>query len=165
MTWQDIRIVRFGGPEVLEIADEPNVPEPGPGEVRIKVLAAGTGFADSFIRRGRYNELQGAAARQRSMPPVQSIEACRWFDLSQADKAAQDGTKHGCHQERDLMFSLPVEWVHFAFRSATMAVLIASTGPVMPPMCSTAENRRLCLVHFASFSSPCRRRSMGFAAS
>ena len=59
MTWQHIRIVRFGGPEVLEIADEPNVPEPGLGEVRIKVLAAGTGFTDSFIRRGRYPDFKG----------------------------------------------------------------------------------------------------------
>ncbi len=30
-----------------------------PGEVRIKVLAAGTGFTDSFIRRGRYPDFKG----------------------------------------------------------------------------------------------------------
>jgi len=44
----------FGGPEVLELAEEPTIPNPGTGEVRIKVLAAGTGFTDSFIRRCRY---------------------------------------------------------------------------------------------------------------
>jgi NADPH:quinone reductase len=32
---------------------------PGPGEVRIKVLAAGTGFTDTFIRRGRYPDFKG----------------------------------------------------------------------------------------------------------
>lgn len=35
------------------------IPEPGPGEVRIKVLAAGTGFTDTMIRRGRYPDFKG----------------------------------------------------------------------------------------------------------
>jgi len=59
MTWQRIRIHRFGGPEVLELADVARVLEPGEGEVRIKVLAAGTGFTDSFIRRGTYPDFKG----------------------------------------------------------------------------------------------------------
>ena len=59
MSWQHIRIARFGGPEVLELAEEPTIPSPGAGEVRIKVLAAGTGFTDSFIRRGRYPDFKG----------------------------------------------------------------------------------------------------------
>src|SRR5271165_5605934 len=59
MPWQHIRIARFGGPEVLELAEEQTVPAPGPGEVRIKVLAAGTGFTDTFIRRGRYPDFKG----------------------------------------------------------------------------------------------------------
>jgi NADPH:quinone reductase-like Zn-dependent oxidoreductase len=59
MTWQNICISRFGGPEVLELAEQRTIPEPGPGEVRIKVLAAGTGFTDSFIRRGRYPDFKG----------------------------------------------------------------------------------------------------------
>ncbi len=59
MTWHHIRISRFGGPEVLELADERTIPEPGPSEVRIKVLAAGTGFTDTFIRRGSYPDFKG----------------------------------------------------------------------------------------------------------
>ena len=59
MPWQHIRIARFGGPEVLELVEEARRPEPGPGEVRIKVVAAGTGFTDSFIRRGRYPDFKG----------------------------------------------------------------------------------------------------------
>jgi hypothetical protein len=47
MSWQHVRIGRFGGPEVLELAEESTIPNPGPGEVCIKVLAAGTGFTDS----------------------------------------------------------------------------------------------------------------------
>src|SRR5271165_1241689 len=59
MPWRHIRIARFGGPEVLELVEEQTVPAPGPGEVRIKVLAAGTGFTDTFIRRGRYPDFKG----------------------------------------------------------------------------------------------------------
>ena len=59
MTWQRIRIAHFGGPEVLELVEQSTIPDPGPGEVRIKVLAAGTGFTDSFIRRGRYPDFKG----------------------------------------------------------------------------------------------------------
>lgn len=59
MTWQHVRIARFGGPEVLELVEQPVSPDPGAGEVRIKILAAGTGFTDSFIRRGRYPDFKG----------------------------------------------------------------------------------------------------------
>ncbi|MGO9867962.1 MAG: zinc-binding dehydrogenase [Rhodomicrobium sp.] len=59
MTWQHIQIRRFGGPEVLDLVEEATVPEPGRDEVRIKVLAAGTGFTDTFIRRGRYPDFKG----------------------------------------------------------------------------------------------------------
>jgi len=59
VAWQHIRISRFGGPEVLEVVEQQTVPEPGPGEVRIKVIAAGTGFTDTMIRRGRYPDFKG----------------------------------------------------------------------------------------------------------
>jgi NADPH:quinone reductase-like Zn-dependent oxidoreductase len=59
MPWQHIVISRFGGPEVLETAEEPLIPEPGAEEVRLKVLAAGTGFTDTMIRRGRYPDFKG----------------------------------------------------------------------------------------------------------
>jgi NADPH:quinone reductase-like Zn-dependent oxidoreductase len=59
MAWQHIRIARFGGAEVLELAEQTAIPDPGHDEVRIKVLAAGTGFTDTFIRRGRYPDFKG----------------------------------------------------------------------------------------------------------
>jgi NADPH:quinone reductase-like Zn-dependent oxidoreductase len=59
MPWRHVRISRFGGPEVLQLVEESAIPEPGPGEVRIKVLAAGTGFTDTMIRRGRYPDFKG----------------------------------------------------------------------------------------------------------
>jgi len=52
------RIVRFhetGGPEVLRI-DELPLPEPGEGEVRLKVEAIGLNRAEVMFRRGQYLE-------------------------------------------------------------------------------------------------------------
>jgi NADPH:quinone reductase-like Zn-dependent oxidoreductase len=48
-----IWITRKGGPEVLELREEPD-PEPKPGEVRIRVKAAGVNFADVMARMGLY---------------------------------------------------------------------------------------------------------------
>jgi len=59
MSWQHIRISRFGGPGVLDMVEESTIPEPGPGEVRLRVIAAGTGFTDTMIRRGRYPDFKG----------------------------------------------------------------------------------------------------------
>ncbi|MBV9795773.1 MAG: NADP-dependent oxidoreductase [Actinobacteria bacterium] len=46
-----VRFRQFGGPEVLEIADLPD-PQPGPGEVRIAVRAAGVNASDWKKRQG-----------------------------------------------------------------------------------------------------------------
>jgi NADPH:quinone reductase len=42
-----------GGPEQLEVAELPD-PEPGDGQVLLRVRAAGINFADVLIRQGRY---------------------------------------------------------------------------------------------------------------
>src|SRR5215218_6210542 len=43
----------FGGPEVLRVVEEDD-PRPGPGEVRVRVLAAGVSFTDALIRARTY---------------------------------------------------------------------------------------------------------------
>jgi NADPH:quinone reductase-like Zn-dependent oxidoreductase len=54
---RSLRIIvhRFGGPEVLETAEEEE-PEPGRGEVRVRELAAGVSFADLLMREGIHPE-------------------------------------------------------------------------------------------------------------
>src|SRR3954462_3487036 len=46
-------ITRRGGPEVLEVREGPD-PQPKPGEVRIRVRAAGVNFSDLMARMGVY---------------------------------------------------------------------------------------------------------------
>jgi NADPH:quinone reductase-like Zn-dependent oxidoreductase len=48
-----IIVDHFGGPEVLRVVEEED-PRPGPGEVRVRVLAAGVSFTDSQLRAGTY---------------------------------------------------------------------------------------------------------------
>lgn len=48
-----IQINRFGGPEVLEYV-EMATPEPGPGQVRVRIRAIGVNFADTLARGDRY---------------------------------------------------------------------------------------------------------------
>lgn len=46
-----VRFQSFGGPEVLEVLDV-STPEPGPGEVLVDVVAAGTNPVESAVRSG-----------------------------------------------------------------------------------------------------------------
>ena len=43
----------YGGPEVLRVVEE-DVPRPGQGEVRVRVLAAGVSYTDAMLRAGTY---------------------------------------------------------------------------------------------------------------
>jgi NADPH2:quinone reductase len=50
---QAIRIPRHGGPEALTLEDVP-MPEPGPGQIRLKVEATGVNFIEIYQRKGQY---------------------------------------------------------------------------------------------------------------
>ena len=48
-----VELDRFGGPEVLRVVER-KAPEPGPGQVLVRVAAAGVNFADTLMRQNRY---------------------------------------------------------------------------------------------------------------
>ncbi len=54
MSYKRVIITGFGGPEVLKMIEEPKLPEPNPGEMRIKVLVTSAAFTDVMIRKGKY---------------------------------------------------------------------------------------------------------------
>ena len=75
MSWQYIRIARFGGPEVLELAEQAGVPDPGPGEVRIKCSPpAPASLIPSF----------GAAAIRTSRGRCRSLRATNSWESSRS---------------------------------------------------------------------------------
>ncbi len=57
---QAIEIIRPGGPDVLRLTQRP-IPQPGPGEVLIKVVASGVNRPDVFQRAGHYAPPPGAS--------------------------------------------------------------------------------------------------------
>lgn len=59
-TMQAIEITQPGKPEVLQICERP-LPQPGPGEVLVRVLAAGVNRPDVLQRMGKYQPPPGAS--------------------------------------------------------------------------------------------------------
>ncbi len=83
-----------GGPEQLELTDLPD-PEPGDGQVLLRVRAAGINFADVLVRQGRYpqapslptvlgNEVAGEVDGRRVM--TASGAAGGYTELTTADE-------------------------------------------------------------------------------
>jgi NADPH:quinone reductase len=58
MPWTRVRLAAFGGPETLELETVDAVPEPGPGEVRVRVLVTSAAFTDVMIRKGMYPDVK-----------------------------------------------------------------------------------------------------------
>jgi NADPH2:quinone reductase len=74
-----VTIPRYGGPEVLEIGERP-VPEPGDGEVRIRVAAATVNPSDIGMRAGA----NPARFKDAPMPHVPGWEAAGTIDATGA---------------------------------------------------------------------------------
>lgn len=52
-TYRAVMITKKGGPEALQVVELPLAP-PGPGQLRIRVCAAGVGSTDFFVLAGKY---------------------------------------------------------------------------------------------------------------
>ncbi|HEU4629515.1 MAG TPA: NAD(P)H-quinone oxidoreductase [Gemmatimonadaceae bacterium] len=84
-------ITRPGGPDVLEVVDRP-VPTPAPGEVLVRVRAAGLNRADLLQRRGGYPAPPGVP------PDVPGLEF--------AGEVAQAADGDGTWREGDRVFGI-----------------------------------------------------------
>jgi len=58
MPYTRVTLKAFGGPENLEIETVANPPEPGPREVRVRVLVTSAAFTDVMIRKGMYPDVK-----------------------------------------------------------------------------------------------------------
>lgn len=82
-----VGITRFGGPEVLQIVERP-VPEPGDGEVRIRVAAATVNPTDVALRSGRHGAPEGLEP-----PYVPGMELAGTIDAASAGTGYRPGDR------------------------------------------------------------------------
>ena len=58
MSYTQVVLKNFGGPEELELRTNEDLPEAKPGEVRIRVLVTSAAFTDVMIRKGMYPDVK-----------------------------------------------------------------------------------------------------------
>ncbi len=69
-----IRVHEYGGLEALKVEDRP-VPDPGEGEARVKIEAAGVNFIDIYHRLGRYQGTLPLTLGQEAAGTVDAVGA------------------------------------------------------------------------------------------
>ena len=58
MIYKRVIIRKFGPPDVLEVIEEPHLPEPKLGEIRVRVQATSAAYTDTMIRKGAYYDVK-----------------------------------------------------------------------------------------------------------
>ena len=58
MPWNRVRLNAYGGPDQLALETVDDLPQPAPGEVRVRVLVTSAAFTDVMIRKGMYPGLK-----------------------------------------------------------------------------------------------------------
>lgn len=58
MSYRQVVLTKFGGPEALGLRTSETLPEPGAGEVRLRVLVTSAAFTDVMIRKGMYPDVK-----------------------------------------------------------------------------------------------------------
>ena len=110
-----VRCTRLGPPESLAVDDLPT-PEPGPGEVRVRVVAAGVNFPDTLVVQGLYQS-------QPELPFTPGGEAAGVVE------AVGEGVTHLAEGDRVLAFTGEGA---FAERLVAPAAVVAPIPDALP---------------------------------
>ena len=130
---------RAGGPEVLKLVDVP-LPEPGPGDVVVRVEAIGINYAEVLSRKGLY----GWAPRRPYVPGMEAVGTVERVGAGVLTRAAGErvicGMQHGAYAEYVV---LPAERVLLAFDEMTIEENAAFAVNFMTAWVSLVEMARL----------------------
>ena len=143
------RLETTGGPEVIQWTDV-DLPEPGPGEVRMRATAVGLNFIDTYFRRGIY---------PTSFPTGLGMEAAGVIEavgegvaLSVGDRVGTFGPALGAYAtERNIaaasLFALPDD---IDDDTAAAALLKGCTTEFLVERCAKVQPGWPVLVHAAA---------------
>jgi NADPH:quinone reductase len=146
---QAIRIHQYGGPEVLEF-EQLATPEPGPGQARVQVEAAGVNFIDIYQRSGLYKGAlpftpgnEGAGVVAATGPDVQ--------DLKVGDRVAWAGALGSYSTDAVVPASVLVPLPDgVSTRDGAAAMLQGMTAHYLVTSTYAVQAGDTCLVHAAA---------------
>ena len=95
MTERAVRIYDHGGPEVLRL-EEIEIPQPGPGQVRLRHAAIGVNFRDTYDRTGLYPLSLPAGLGVEVAGVVEAVGE-GVTELGEGDRAAYAGEPMGAY--------------------------------------------------------------------
>ena len=132
-----VRFHKTGGAEVLQVEDVP-VGEPGPGEARIRHVAIGVNFVDTYQRSGLYPTQLPAVAGNEAAGVVEAVGA-GVADIKTGDRVAYTGLVGAYCEKRiapaDRLVKLPdgiteEQAASMLLKGLTVHYLIFTTYPV-----------------------------------
>ena len=129
-----IQIHETGGPEVLQLAELP-IPEPGPGQVLIRVEAVGVNFIEIYFRKGVY---------KATLPIVPGSEA--------AGTVEKLGPGVTGFEEGDSVASVSVLGSYAEYALAPAAQLIKVPSRVIPEQAAAAMLQGM-TAHYLAYST------------
>lgn len=148
-----VGISQFGGPEQLLLRDDWPLPEPGPGEARVRVAMAGVNYIDIYMRSGQYARSQ---TYRTPLPMLLGMEGAGTVDalgedvtgLAPGDRVAWCVTR-GAYADHAVvpawkLVPIPdgVDWA-----TATALQLQGSTAHYLTHSLYRLRSGQTCLVH------------------
>ncbi len=129
-----IQIHATGGPEVLQLAELP-IPEPGPGQVLIRVEAVGVNFIEIYFRKGIY---------KATMPLIPGSEAA----------GTVEKLGHGVtgFEEGDLVASVSVQGSYAEYALVPAAQLVKVPSRLTPEQAAAAMLQGM-TAHYLAYST------------
>lgn len=101
-----VRFHEVGGPEVLRVEDA-DVGTPGPGEVRIRHVAVGCNFADTYFRSGYYPVQPPCGIGVEGAGIIEAI-GDGVTNVTVGDRVAYNGSPLGAYSEARIMPAAPL---------------------------------------------------------
>ncbi len=129
-----IQIQATGGPEVLQLVELP-IPEPGPGQVLIRVEAVGVNFIEIYFRKGVY---------KATMPLIPGSEA--------AGTVEKLGPGVTGFEEGDLVASVSVLGSYAEYALVTAAQLVKVPSRLTPEQAAAAMLQGM-TAHYLAYST------------